>query len=306
MKELFGNETIVATDIEYVARSYSDNVRRVSISGVQDKLFAVMEGLSYRLVKDGEQSRYIIKPAPENHALINRLDMPANEYLTMQIAKHVYGINTAKNGLIRMKDGRLAYIVRRFDVADNGSKLYQEDMASIMGRRVDGQDVEYKYSGNYLEMGLTLKDICPIWRFELLKYLRIILFNYLFSNGDAHLKNFSVCRDNGGRIIMTPSYDLMNTSLHIQDDDFAMNGGLGIRMKSDAMERTGHPTIDDFINLGIAIGLNERQLRKELLSMAERSQTVFDMCNDSYLSDKAKRMYAASYEKKLAWLNRGR
>jgi serine/threonine-protein kinase HipA len=42
--------------------------------------------------------------------------MPANEHLTMQIARQVYGIETAENALIFFKNGAQAYITRRFDV----------------------------------------------------------------------------------------------------------------------------------------------------------------------------------------------
>ena len=37
-----------------------------------------------------------------------------------------------------------------------------------------------------------IKKFLPAWSVELLKFYRLILFNFFFSNGDAHLKNFSV------------------------------------------------------------------------------------------------------------------
>ena len=60
--------------------------------------------------------------------------MPANEHLTMQIARQVYGQNTAENALIFFKNGSPAYITKRFDVDIEGSKLAQEDFASLAGR----------------------------------------------------------------------------------------------------------------------------------------------------------------------------
>jgi serine/threonine-protein kinase HipA len=49
--------------------------------------------------------------------------MPANEHLTMQIARQVYGIETAENALIFFKDGAPAYITKRFDVKEDGNYL---------------------------------------------------------------------------------------------------------------------------------------------------------------------------------------
>jgi serine/threonine-protein kinase HipA len=40
--------------------------------------------------------------------------LPANEHLTIQIAKQVYGITVAKNAVIFFKDGSPAYITKRF------------------------------------------------------------------------------------------------------------------------------------------------------------------------------------------------
>lgn len=63
-----------------------DNVKRISISGVQEKLSAIVIKGKISLTPAGEQGRYIIKPAPNNKTLRFRQFIPANEHLTMQIA----------------------------------------------------------------------------------------------------------------------------------------------------------------------------------------------------------------------------
>ncbi|MEZ5067804.1 MAG: HipA domain-containing protein [Bacteroidia bacterium] len=47
--------------------------------------------------------------------------------------------------------------------------------------------------------------------------------NFLFSNGDAHLKNFSHFWNQQWRCLLSPAYDLINTRLHVDDSDFALN-----------------------------------------------------------------------------------
>lgn len=80
--------------------------------------------------------------------------MPANEHLTMQIARQVYGISTAENALIFFSDGEPAYITRRFDVAPDGTKIKQEDFAALWNRSGATHGRNFKYTGDYAGMGL--------------------------------------------------------------------------------------------------------------------------------------------------------
>ena len=74
-------------------------MRRISVSGAQEKFPAVIENGIIRISQTDERSRYILKPAPWDNTLYTRKQIPANEHLTMQIASQVYGIITAENGL---------------------------------------------------------------------------------------------------------------------------------------------------------------------------------------------------------------
>nr|WP_317040980.1 HipA domain-containing protein [Salegentibacter flavus] len=64
------------------------------MSGVQEKFSVLLEKNKLRLIKEGEQGTYILKPIPTVGK--KRDQMPANEHLTMQIARQVYNIETAK------------------------------------------------------------------------------------------------------------------------------------------------------------------------------------------------------------------
>lgn len=83
---------------EEVAEQFMENRKRISISGVQEKLSFLLEKNVLRLTKEGEQGTYILKPIPRDLKKVDQV--PANEHLTMQIAKQVYGLNTAENALI--------------------------------------------------------------------------------------------------------------------------------------------------------------------------------------------------------------
>ncbi len=55
---------------------------------------------------------------------VYRPSLPEIEHTTMRIAQTV-GIETAENGLLRLKDGNLAYVTKRFDRRENGTKVRQ-------------------------------------------------------------------------------------------------------------------------------------------------------------------------------------
>ena len=111
---------------------YFENQKHISISGVQVKYSLLIEKNHLRLTKEGEQGTYILKPIPSGVKIAGA--MPANEHLTMQIARQVFDIETAENAMIFFKDGSPAYITKRFDVDENEEKLAKEDFASLAGR----------------------------------------------------------------------------------------------------------------------------------------------------------------------------
>lgn len=114
---------------EATDKLFIDNRKRLSISGVQEKFSVLLNKNKLRLINDGEQGSYILKPIPG--AGKNPDQMPANEHLTMQIAKQVFGIETAENALIFFKNGAPVYITKRFDFRDDNKKWAQEDFATL-------------------------------------------------------------------------------------------------------------------------------------------------------------------------------
>jgi serine/threonine-protein kinase HipA len=60
---------------------------------------------------------------------------------------------------------------------------------------------------------------------EVGKLFRLLVFGWWVSNGDMHLKNFSLLTDAEGRRQLSPAYDLVNTALVIPDDQLALPVG---------------------------------------------------------------------------------
>ena len=243
---------------------YAKHVGRVSLSGVQPKAGLIVKERQLVRPTDEERGRYILKPAPSSYALLERKDCPANGHLSMQIASQVYRIETAANALCFFRDGEAAYVTRRFDVAPDGSKYQQEDLASLAGlTRVNGGS-DYKYSNlSYEECAAIIGKYTTAPSVEILKFFRIVVFNYLILNDDAHLKNFSLINRGDGEYHLAPAYDLVNTSLHLYEPRiFALDKGLfreGMLFSDIRTVNRG-----DFEEFGRRIGLAPRLVKREL------------------------------------------
>ena len=274
---------------------YAKHVGRVSLSGVQPKAGLIVKELQLVRPTDEERGRYILKPAPSSYALLERKDCPANEHLSMQIASQVYRIETAANALCFFRDGEAAYVTRRFDVAPDGSKYQQEDLASLAGlTRVNGGS-DYKYSNlSYEECAAIIGKYTTAPSVEILKFFRIVVFNYLILNDDAHLKNFSLINRGDGEYHLAPAYDLVNTSLHLYEPRiFALDKGLfreGMLFSDTRTVNRG-----DFEKFGRRIGLAPRLVKRELDAFASEQPLVKNLINRSFLSEKLKRYYWQSF-----------
>ena len=286
---------------EQVKEQFMENRKRISISGVQEKLSFLLEKNSLRLTKEGEQGTYILKPIPRDLKKVDQV--PANEHLTMQIAKQVYGVNTAENAMIFFKNGSHAYITKRFDVKDEKSKWGKEDFATLAGKTQDNAGPNFKYDYSYEEAGLLLQKYVSAWRVEIEKYFSLVVFNFLFSNGDAHLKNFSLLESSKGDYFLSPAYDLVNTRLHVDDTDFALEKGLfADDFKSEQYKKFGHPSKSDFSEFAKRIGVIESRFAKLVDPFLERQPFVENLINHSFLSDANKRAYLLMYNTKRNYL----
>jgi serine/threonine-protein kinase HipA len=286
---------------EEVAALFLENRKRISISGVQEKLSFILDKNLLRLTRPGEQGTYILKPIPID--LKNALQVPANEHLTMQIARQVYGLNTAENGLVFFKNGSPAYLTKRFDIKATGGKWRKEDFASLAGKTKDNAGDNFKYAYNYEAIGTLIHKFVPAWRIEIEKFFVLVVFNYLFSNGDAHLKNFSLLELSIGDFMLSPAYDLINTRLHVDDSDFALDNGLfADGYRSRQYKKTGHPNQTDFTELAKRIEVTESRVRKLLRPFLEKQNLVEVLINRSFLNDKSKRAYLLMYNTKRNYM----
>lgn len=272
--------------------------RRNSISGVQSKVLLALEDGEFKLVESGGD--FILKPVPEDSEARFAADIPSNEHVTMQLASKVFGIVTADNACVRFADGELAYLTRRFDRRD-GRSIRQEDLCQVAGRSEDTHGSSYKYDFSYEEMAEIIRSVCPSARVELPKVFKQIFFDYLFGNGDAHLKNFSVFESALGDYVMTPAYDLLSTFLHYPNDLTFM--ALSFFRDPDFMtkefEILGYYSLPDFILLGRAYGVDAQEVVKLLEGVRQKVPMVEDVVKNSLLTPEAQTEYLRLFHDRL-------
>ena len=267
----------------------------MSISGIQDKIsLKLVRGKLLPTEKDGE---YILKPVPSADIPRFKADVPANEHLTMQIAEQVFGIATAVNACIPFEDGEPAYITRRFD-RRAGAKIGQEDFCQLSNRSEETAGKNYKYGGSYEEIGRILKQYCQACPVEIEKLFARIVFNYVLSNGDAHLKNFSLYESEFGDYILTPAYDLICTSLHFPNEDRTALD-LFDTFESESFRQNAFYKRPDFLKLAELDGMNPSRTLRCLDQFIRNKDRVLNLVNRSFLSDEAKADYAARLDDRL-------
>jgi serine/threonine-protein kinase HipA len=185
-------------------------VGHTSLSGIQKKISVKLAPGRATLRVEAERGQYILKPQTETYPFV-----PENEHVTTLLAK-LTGIEVAPNGLVSLKDGSLAFIVKRFDRLPNGHKLRQEDFCQLAEK-----SPKEKYDGSGELCVKLLRKFSSEPLVEILKLYRLLIFVWWSGNGDMHLKNFSLLADEQDIWRFTPAYDLLCTRLVIPNDNLA-------------------------------------------------------------------------------------
>lgn len=278
---------------------YQERTKKLSISGVQAKYSMRLEDKNLILTDKGGQ--YILKPIPVGQ--FKNLDQaPANEHLTMQLAGQLFKITVPPNAIIHFSDNSPAYLVKRFDVKSDGSKYPQEDFAQIAQVTEETHGKNYKYDLSYEEIGLLIKRHIPTYAIELERFFRLVLFNYIFSNGDAHVKNFSAMLTDDGDHVLTPAYDLLCTRIHSPGEaDMALT--LFKDRSTEAYDAHGFYTYDDFLEFGNVLGIKESRLIKIIEVFNGKEESVDRLVDASFLSNDLKVIYKNTYKDKMTRLS---
>ena len=137
-------------------------------------------------------------------------EVPANDALTMRMAAEV-GIEVPVHGLLCAKDASWVYFIKRYDRVGRTGKIHVEDFAQL-----SGATRETKYDSSLERVVQLAEQFCTFPAIEKPKLAKRLLFCFLTGNEDMHLKNFSVWMQDGV-VSLTPAYDLLNSTLVIEN-----------------------------------------------------------------------------------------
>jgi serine/threonine-protein kinase HipA len=209
-------ESTVVPNLPYTRDNIKELAREIvtastTVTGVQAKLSLNIsrgaKGEPQRFTIVGLWGRFILKPQTDRFP-----HLPENEDLVMHLAEAV-GIKTVPHSLIRFADGELCYITRRIDRTKNGDKIAMEDMCQLSERLT-----EDKYKGSYERIAKLIHQYSSAPLLDVVNFWEVVVFSWLTGNADMHLKNFSLYRLSKN-YMLTPSYDLLSTSIVMPEDD---------------------------------------------------------------------------------------
>src|SRR5262249_9808130 len=127
---------------------------------------------------------------------------------------------------------------------------------------------------------------------EMEKFFRLIVFNYLIRNGDAHLKNFSLIRnDEYGDYTLTPAYDLLNTRLHVPDESRTALPLFKGDFETESYQANAFYAYDDFQEFAERLGLHRARFTRIMQDAVKKEREVFSLIDRSLLSEECKQLY---------------
>jgi len=251
--------------------------QRVTVPGVQPKLSLHLEREAEKgtgkFTIVGLEGGYILKPPVSRYP-----EMPELEHLTMRMAS-CFGIATASCGLLKMRDGRHAFIARRMD-RSGLHKLPMEDMGQLTDRLTAD-----KYRGSLESVGRAVLRYSDVPVFDVLRLFDLALFCFLTGNADMHLKNFSLLQNLDRETRLAPAYDLLPTHLLLPEDQ--EESALTLHGKKRKISR------QDFLRFGEALTLNAKQMDNALRRFAAGIPAALRLVDQGLCSATSKERYRA-------------
>lgn len=178
--------------------------------------------------------------------------------------------------------------------------MQKEDFASLAGLTKKKGGSDYKY-GNLSYQGFAeiIDTYSSVPAIDKLRFFDLLVFYFVFCNGDAHFKNFSLLEDKSGKFRLSPAYDLLNIHIHIDDGIFAMTKGLFNELKPEYLGSQPAITGKSFYYLGINIGLPEKLINSTLDKYCKIHDLTNTLINSSFLSDDLKSQYSIMYKTRI-------
>ncbi|MFJ9781116.1 type II toxin-antitoxin system HipA family toxin [Amycolatopsis sp. NPDC101161] len=237
---------------------------RISLAGVQLKFAMISKDDRLTIPGFGEGSDWIVKLPDQQFSML-----PQNEFAMMHLARKS-GIDIPSITLVHRDQlsglpsniwpGReeWAYAIKRFDRGPNRELIHIEDLAQV--RNFYPRD---KYKGNFETIASLIyrkHDVDALREFS-----RRMAFIILISNGDAHLKNWSLIYRNEQIPTLSPAYDLVSTDIYR-----AESGKEDLGLKLGGSRRFEDVSLETFNRLERRLSATNAGLADQVVETVER------------------------------------
>lgn len=188
--------------------AFAELVRQHATSGVSGVVPKFLDGDAEKIATELHTKstlfthRHIIKGSSRLLPFVS-----LNEHLCMQVARRV--MPAAKTEISR--DGQ-ALIVHRFDVDENGARLWgMEDFCALLGLRPAA-----KYETTWERIAKAVRDHVPSAnRADVFRQMAtMLLLTYALRNADCHAKNLALLYTHNDDVHLAPAYDMITTAAY--------------------------------------------------------------------------------------------
>ncbi|MCL2335452.1 MAG: type II toxin-antitoxin system HipA family toxin [Endomicrobia bacterium] len=242
-----------------------DNDIRISLAGVQDKAAVSVLGGEICFPKNGSPSTHILKP------LVKKFDdTVSNEYLCMRLASAA-GIRVPKVEIRKAKDTPY-FLIERYDRelrGDEIKRIHQEDFCQALG--ILSGDKYQKDGGPGIKECFDLLDKTVVPAKDRVAFMKMIMFNYLIGNNDAHGKNFAMLYKNEiPKPALAPAYDILSTEVYPE-----LSKKMAMRIGSSyEKDRTN---ASDWHKMCAGVGYSFAEFKREFLEMCQMLPEKLDV-----------------------------
>jgi serine/threonine-protein kinase HipA len=185
--------------------SLGEDQVELSLGGVQEKALVVLDGDRVGLPLHGAASTHIVKPD-----ISDRLRSVLAEHYALRLAS-LCGVAVARSRLLRV-DSRLVLFVERFDrLVDSSGRVVREHHETLAQALGVSPERKYEHRGGpgFLQIEELLRCESSAVVKDLQAFARLILFNTIIGNADAHAGNFGLLLYSNGAVRLASAYDLV-------------------------------------------------------------------------------------------------
>jgi len=204
-----------------------------------------------------------------------------NEFICMQLARACQ-LETPEFWL---SDNQQLFVMRRFDLKDDGNCRAMEDMAVLQGRSTND-----KYRSSYESVSKVLNFYSSNIKADNGALFKMLVHSCMVGNGDAHLKNYAMLYDDLDDMRLSPLYDVVNTQIYNPSDTLALNLGkskgfpdrkriidfgrsIGIKKCEDIVDEIADRIRDELEALVVYTEMMELDIKSTILQNIHRSTT---------------------------------